>query len=221
MLTVCVYADIGLLIKLSNEQKKELASEEWDFSVLEKAPRTVIHRALQWELDRELGSGREPFLKSAECRRALATGKGQGSASGVVELGRASDKTMPFEESHNFRIDWSQPREELINQFGEWLDTQERSGRLMRKPVLGKPRQPLTMLRKMSIVRLKANGYSLRTATAQYSDKKRYVQGLHKINWTTASREVQNALTRRRGNLKSIERATGVKNWKTGVYQGS
>jgi len=201
-------------------KKKELASEEWDFSVLEKAPRTVIHRALQWELDRELGSGKEPFLKSTEGRKALAA-KGQGSASGVVELGKANEKTMPFEESHNFRIDWSQPREELVNQFGDWLDTQEKSGRLMRKPVLGKPRQPLTMLRKMSIVRLKANGYSLRSATAQFKDKKRFVQGLHKINWTTASREVENAMKSRRSNLKSLERTMGGKNWKTGVYQGS
>ena len=202
-------------------KKKELANEEWDFSVLERAPRTVIHRALQWELDRELGSGREPFLKTAECRRALASSKGRGSASGVVELGRASDKTMPFEESHNFRIDWSQPREELIGQFGQWLDTQEKNGRLMRKPVLGKPRQPLTMLRKMSIVRLKANGFSLRSATSRFSDKKRYVESLHKINWTTASREVSNALTRRRSSLRSIERTMGGKNWKTGVYRGA
>ena len=201
-------------------KKKQLANEEWDFSVLEKAPRTLIHRALQWELDRELGSGREPFLKTAECRRALASGKGQGSASGVVELGKASDKTIPFEESHNFRIDWSQPREELINQFGQWLDKQEKSGCLIRKPNLGKPRQPLTMLRKMSIVRLKANGYSLRSATANFTDKKRYVESLHKINWTTASREVANAMTRRRGTLKSLERTMGGKNWKTGVYRG-
>ena len=157
----------------------------------------------------------------AECRRALASGKGQGSASGVVELGKASDKTMPFEESHNFRIDWSQPREELINQFGQWLDKQEKSGRLIRKPTLGKPRQPLTMLRKMSIVRLKANGYSLRSATANFTDKKRYVESLHKINWTTASREVGNALTRRRSNLRSIERTTGGKNWRTSVYRGA
>ena len=202
-------------------KKKELANEEWDFSVLERAPRTVIHRALQWELDRELGSGREPVLRTAECRRALASGKGQGSASGVVELGRASDKTMPFEESHNFRIDWSQPREELIGQFGQWLDTQEKNGRLMRKPVLGKPRQPLTMLRKMSIVRLKANGFSLRSATSRFSNKKRYVESLHKINWTTASREVSNALTRRRSSLRSIERTMGGKNWTTGVYRGA
>ena len=201
-------------------KKKQLANEEWDFSVLEKAPRTLIHRALQWELDRELGSGREPFLKTAECRRALASGKGQGSASGVVELGKVSDKTIPFEQSHNFRIDWSQPREELINQFGQWLDKQEKSGRLIRKPTLGKPRQPLTMLRKMSIVRLKANGYSLRSATANFTDKKRYVESLHKINWTTASREVANAMTRRRGTLKSLERTMGGKNWKTGVYRG-
>ena len=202
-------------------KKKELASEEWDFSVLEKIPRTVIHRALQWELDRELGSGKEPFLKSAEGRKAIASGKGKGSASGVVELGRASQKTMPFEESHNFRIDWSQPREELMNQFGEWLDSKDNNSRLMRKPVLGKPRQPLTMLRKMSIVRLKANGYSLRSATSQFTDKKRYVESLHKINWTTASREVDNALKGRRNNLKTIERTMGGKNWKNGVYQGS
>ena len=202
-------------------KKKQLDNEEWDFSVLEKAQRTLIHRALQWELDRELGSGREPFLKTAECRRALASGKGQGSASGVVELGKASDKTMPFEESHNFRIDWSQPREELIDQFGQWLDTQEKSGRLIRKPTLGKPRQPLPMLRKMSIVRLKANGYSLLSATANFTDKKRYIESLHKINWTTASREVGNALTRRRSNLRSIERTTGGKNWRTSVYRGA
>ncbi|MDP6795155.1 MAG: hypothetical protein QF721_05475 [Verrucomicrobiota bacterium] len=202
-------------------KKKELTNEEWDFSVLEKAPRTLIHRALQWELDRELGSGREPFLRSAECRRALASGKGQGSASGVVELGKASDKTMPFEESHSFRVDWSQPREELVEQFGQWLDTQEKSGRLIRKPNLGKPRQPLTMLRKMSIVRLKANGYSLRSATAKFTGKKRYVASLHKINWTTASREVSNAMTRRRSSLKSLERTMGGKNWKTGVYRGA
>ena len=201
-------------------KKKELANEEWDFSVLERAPRTLIHRALQWELDRELGSGREPFLRTAECRRALASGR-KGSASGVVELGRASDKTMPFEEPHSFRIDWSQPREELTDQFGQWLDTQEKNGRLMRKPVLGKPRQPLTMLRKMSIVRLKANGFSLRSATSRFSDKKRYVESLHKINWTTASREVSNALTRRRSSLRSIERTMGGKNWKTGVYRGA
>jgi len=202
-------------------KKKQLANEEWDFSVLEKAPRTLIHRALQWERDRDLGRGREPFLKTAECRRALASGKGQGSASGVVELGKASDKTMPFEEPHNFRIDWSQPREELIDQFGQWLDTQEKSGRLIRKPTLGKPRQPLTMLRKMSIVRLKANGYSLRSATSNFTDKKRYVESLHKINWTTASREVTNAMTRRRGTLRSLERTMGGKNWKTGVYRGA
>ena len=91
----------------------------------------------------------------------------------------------------------------------------------MRKPVLGKPRQPLTMLRKMSIVRLKANGYSLRSATSQFTDKKRYVESLHKINWTTASREVDNALKGRRNNLKTIERTMGGKNWKNGVYQGS
>ena len=198
-------------------RKQELANEEWDFSVLEKAPRTLIHRALLWEVDRELGSGREPFLKSAEYRRALTSGF-KGSASGVVELGKASEKTMPFEEGYNFRIDWSQPREELMEQFGDWLDRQEGSGKMMDKPALGKPREALTMLRKMSIVRLKSKGFSLRTAGESFPQKKRFVESLQKINWTTASREVEKAVSRRRSNLKSIEKDSGGKNWKSGLY---
>lgn len=198
-------------------RKQELVSEEWDFSALEKAPRTLIHRALLWEVDRELGSGREPFLKSVEYRRASGSGF-KGSASGVVELGKTNEKTMPFEDGYNFRIDWSQPREELMDQFGEWLDSKERTGKMMDKPALGKPRQALTMLRKMSIVRLKNKGYSLRTAGEVFPQKKRFVESLQKINWTTASREVDRAMSRRRNNLKSIERDLGGKNWKSGLY---
>ena len=197
--------------------KKELAHEEWDFSPMEKAPRTIIQRALLWELDREIGSGREPFMKSAEYRRG-ASNNFKGSASGVVEMGKSSDKTLPFEDSFNLRIDWSQPREELEEQFSEWLESKERDGKMMDKPALGKPRDALTMLRKMAIVRLKASGYSLRTAGQIFPEKKRFVESLQKINWTTASREVEKALNRRRNNLKTIERSLGGKNWKSGLY---
>ncbi len=197
--------------------KKELANEEWDFSPMEKAPRTMIQRALLWEMDREIGSGREPYMKSAEYRRG-ASNNFKGSASGVVEMGKSSDKTLPFEDSFNFRIDWSQPREELEEQFSEWLENKERSGKMMEKPALGKPREALTMLRKMAIVRLKTNGYSLRTAGQIFPEKKRFVESLQKINWTTASREVEKALNRRRNNLKTIERSLGGKNWKSGLY---
>ena len=197
--------------------KKELAYEEWDFSPMEKAPRTIIQRALLWELDREIGSGREPLLKSAEYRRG-ASNNFKGSASGVVEMGKSSDKTLPFEDSFNLRIDWSQPREELEEQFSEWLESKERDGKMMDKPALGKPRDALTMLRKMAIVRLKASGYSLRTAGQIFPEKKRFVESLQKINWTTASREVEKALNRRRNNLKTIERSLGGKNWKSGLY---
>jgi hypothetical protein len=197
--------------------KKELANEEWDFSPMEKAPRTMIQRALLWEMDREIGSGREPYMKSAEYRRG-ASNNFKGSASGVVEMGKSSDKTLPFEDSFNFRIDWSQPREELEEQFSEWLENKERSGKMMEKPALGKPREALTMLRKMAIVRLKTNGYSLRTAGQIFPEKKRFVESLQKINWTTASREVEKALNRRRNNLKTIERSFGGKNWKSGLY---
>ena len=200
--------------------KKELASEEWDFSPMEKAPRTMIQRALLWEMDRELGSGREPYMKSAEYRRGANNGF-KGSASGVVEVGKANEKTLPFEDSFNFRIDWSQPREELEEQFSEWLESKERSGKMMEKPALGKPREALTMLRKMSIVRLKANGYSLRTAGQIFPEKKRFVESLQKINWTTASREVEKALHRRRNNLKTIERSFSGKNWKNGLYENA
>ena len=200
--------------------KKELANEEWDFSPMEKAPRTMIQRALLWEMDRELGSGREPYMKSAEYRRGASNGF-KGSASGVVEAGKANEKTLPFEDSFNFRIDWSQPREELEEQFSEWLESKERSGKMLEKPDLGKPREALTMLRKMSIVRLKANGYSLRTAGQIFPEKKRFVESLQKINWTTASREVEKALNRRRNNLKTIERSVSGKNWKNGRYENA
>jgi len=200
--------------------KKELANEEWDFSPMEKAPRTMIQRALLWEMDRELGSGREPFMKSAEYRRGANNGF-KGSASGVVEIGKGNEKTLPFEDSYNFRIDWSQPREELEEQFSEWLESKDQSGKMMEKPTLGKPREALTMLRKMSIVRLKANGYSLRTAAQIFPEKKRFVESLQKINWTTASREVEKGLNRRRNNLKTIERSVTGKNWKTGLYENA
>ena len=200
--------------------KKELTNEEWDFSPMEKAPRTMIQRALLWELDRDLGSGREPYMKTGEFRRA-ASNSFKGSASGVVEAGKANEKTLPFEDSFNLRIDWSQPREELVEQFSAWLESKERSGKMMDKPALGKPRDALTMLRKMAIVRLKANGYSLRTAGQIFPEKKRFVESLKKINWTTASREVEKAMNLRRNNLKIIERSLGGKNWKSSLYQNA
>ena len=32
----------------------KVANEDWDFSVLDKAPRSLIHRALLWELDLQM-----------------------------------------------------------------------------------------------------------------------------------------------------------------------
>ena len=199
----------------------KVANEEWDFSVLDKAPRSLIHRALLWELDREIGSGKEPFLKTAECRKALADSNSlRGTATGVTELGRGNAKTRPFEEAISFGIDWSQPRDELVRQFGLWLDTQESTGRLQVKPALGKPRDALTMLRKISIVRLKNGGLSQRVAADTFPDKKTYLKSLNKINWTTASREVDKACKKRQNKLKTIERTMGSKDWKKDVYGG-
>lgn len=202
-------------------KNSKIANEEWDFSVLEKAPRSLIYRALLWELDREVGSGKEPFLKTAECRKALSAPSSlKGNASGVTELGRGNAKTRPFEESISFGIDWSQPRDELVRQFGLWLDTQESTGRLQVKPALGKTRDTLTMLRKISIVRLKQGGFSQRVAADTYPDQKSYLKSLNRINWTTASREVGKACKKRENKLKSIERTMGSKNWKKDVYGG-
>ena len=202
-------------------KKSQIANEEWDFSVLEKAPRSLIYRALLWELDREVGSGKEPFLKTAECRKALSDPSSlKGNASGVTELARGNAKTRPFEESISFGIDWSQPRDELVRQFGLWLDTQESTGRLQVKPALGKTRDALTMLRKISIVRLKQGGFSQRVAADTYPDQKSYLKSLNRINWTTASREVVKACKKRENKLKSIELTMGSKNWKKDVYGG-
>ena len=202
-------------------KKANLANEEWDFSILEKAPRSLIHRALLWELDREIGSGKEPFLKTAECRQALSNPSSlRGTATGVTELGRPKAKTRPFEEAISFGIDWSQPRDELVRQFGLWLDTQESTGRLQVKPALGKPRDALTMLRKISIVRLKKGGLSQRVAADTYPEKKTYLKSLTRINWTTASREVGKACKKRQNKLVTIEKTMGSKDWKKDIYGG-
>ena len=202
-------------------KKANLANEEWDFSILEKAPRSLIHRALLWELDREIGSGKEPFLKTAECRQVLSNPSSlRGTATGVTELGRPNAKTRPFEEAISFGIDWSQPRDELVRQFGLWLDTQESTGRLQVKPALGKPRDALTMLRKISIVRLKKGGLSQRVAADTYPEKKTYLKSLTRINWTTASREVGKACKKRQNKLVTIEKTMGSKDWKKDIYGG-
>ena len=202
-------------------KKNKIENEEWDFSVLQKAPRSLIHRALLWELDREVGSRKEPFLKTAECRQALANSSSlKGTATGVTELGRNNAKTRPFEEAISFGIDWSQPRDELVRQFGHWLDTQESTGRLQIRPALGKTRDALTMLRKISIVRLKKGGLSQRLAADTYPEKKTYLKSLNKINWTTASREVGKACKKRESKLKIIQRTMGSKDWKKDVHGG-
>ena len=107
-----------------------------------------------------------------------------------------------------------------MRQFGLWLDTQESTGRLQVKPALGKPRDALTMLRKISIVRLKNGGLSQRVAADTYPDKKTYLKSLNKINWTTASREVDKACKKRQNKLKTIERTMGSKDWKKDLYGG-
>ena len=200
-------------------RKVNIINEEWDFSVLENAPRFLIHRALQWELDREIGSGREPFLKTSECRRALSNPNVlKGTATGVVELGKASAKTRPFEEAISFGIDWSQPRDELVRQFNNWLDEQESNGRLQAKPALGNTREAVTMLRKISILRLKKDGLSQRMAAEAFPKNQNYLKSLHKINWTTAAREVGKACKKRENRLKKIEQTTSCKNWKSDLY---
>ena len=47
------------------------------------------------------------------------------------------------------------------------------------------------------------------------------IESLKKINWTTASREVEKAMNLRRNNLKIIERSLGGKNWKSSLYQNA
>ena len=185
---------------------------------MEKAPRTMIQRALLWELDRDLGSGREPYMKSGSSVVQLAT------ASRAV-LPVWSRLVKPMRRPCRLRTastcastGRSRVRSWWSSSAHGWV---RRSGKMMDKPALGKPRDALTMLRKMAIVRLKANGYSLRTAEQIFPEKKRFVESLKKINWTTASREVEKAMNLRRNNLKIIERSLGGKNWKSSLYQNA
>ena len=50
---------------------KTLTKDDWDFSVYRKLPKSAITRIYQWELDRELGSGKGPFGKDSKNKKWL------------------------------------------------------------------------------------------------------------------------------------------------------
>ena len=52
--------------------EKTLTKDDWNFSAYKKLPKSALSRIYQWELDRELGSGKGPFGKDPKNRRWLA-----------------------------------------------------------------------------------------------------------------------------------------------------
>ena len=59
-------------LTLKEWSEKSLTKDDWNFSPFSKLPKSAISRVYQWELDRELGSGKGPFASDANNKKWLA-----------------------------------------------------------------------------------------------------------------------------------------------------
>ena len=59
-------------LNLKDWSEKSLTTDDWNFSDYTNLPKSAISRVYQWELDRELGSGKGPFGKDAANKKWLA-----------------------------------------------------------------------------------------------------------------------------------------------------
>ena len=64
--------------KLKSWGKETLKKPDWDFSEFSRLPKTAVSRIFLWELDRELGSEKGPFLSEkanhdyyVKCKKSL------------------------------------------------------------------------------------------------------------------------------------------------------
>ena len=57
---------------LKEWSEKSLTKDDWNFSVFKRLPKSAISRVYQWELDRELGSVKDPLPSDANNKKWLA-----------------------------------------------------------------------------------------------------------------------------------------------------
>ena len=210
---------------------KTLTKDDWDFSGYKKLPKSALTRIYQWELDRELGSGKGPFGKDPKNKKWLAqVARSKNytelpnatvtSSNGTThKTGRGDALTAGGDSTlHVFQINWYCSQQELVEAFTEWLE-EEHDTPFTTFPTntRGRPRHQFTMLEKISIHRFHKVGYSGGPKFFRENKKDPFKRNLKRINWTLAQREINLHLKQRAKELARISKATG-KNWMKLLY---
>jgi hypothetical protein len=210
---------------------KTLTKDDWDFSGYKKLPKSALTRIYQWELDRELGSGKGPFGKDPKNKKWLAqVAKSKNytelpnatvtSSNGTThKTGRGDALTAGGDSTlHVFQINWYCSQQELVEAFTEWLE-EEHDTPFTTFPTntRGRPRHQFTLLEKITIHRFHKVGYSGGPKFFRENKKDAYKRNLKRINWTLAQREINLHLKQRAKELDRISKAAG-KNWKKLLY---
>ena len=210
---------------------KTLTKDDWDFSGYKKLPKSAITRIYQWELDRELGSGKGPFGKDSKNKKWLTqVTKSKNytelpnatvtSSNGTThKTGRGDALTAGGDSTlHVFQINWYCSQQELVDAFSDWLeDHHDTPFTTFPTNSRGRPRHQYTLLEKISIHRFHKVGYSGGPKFFRENKKDAYKRNLKRINWTLAQREINLYLKQRAKELDRISKAAG-KNWKKLLY---
>ena len=208
---------------------KTLTRDDWDFTPYAKLPKSAINRIYQWELDRELGSGKGPFGKDAANKKWLASVNRSHNAlpsAPVVSSSGTTHKTGKGDALsaggtstlHVFQINWHASQQELVEAFSDWLeDNDDVPFTTFPANTRGRPRKQFTLLEKIAIHRFHKVGFSGGPKFFREQGKDPFKRNLKRINWTLAQREVNLQLRQRSKELTRITKAAG-KDWKKLLY---
>ena len=215
-------------LDLRDWSDKTLTKDDWDFSQFAKLPKSAISRIYQWELDRELGSGKGPFAKDAANKKWLAQAAKNFNElpnalvvsrnGSTCKLGKGADLRLGGNSTlHVFEINWSSSQQDLVEAFAEWLEVNETPFNTFPTNIRGRPRQQYMLLEKVAIHRFQKVGFSGGPKFFRDNSKNAFKFGLKRINWTVAQREMNVHLKVRAKELARISKAAG-KNWKKMLY---
>ena len=218
-------------LNLKDWSEKSLTTDDWNFSDYTNLPKSAISRVYQWELDRELGSGKGPFGKDAANKKWLANvAKGNYEDLPVATVTNQSGTSFKTGKDggnlcasgactlHVFQINWHCSQQELVDAFTEWVEeNHDTPFTTFPTNTRGRPRHQYTLLEKISIHRFHQVGYSGGPKFFRENAKDKYKAGLKRINWTLAQREINLHLKQRTKELNRISKAAG-KDWKKLLY---
>ena len=218
-------------LNLKQWTEKTLSKNDWNFTPFINLPKSALSRVFLWELDRELGSGKNTFNQDTDNRKWLAeVAKGGYEDLPVANvaakngLNFKTGKTGSALESggnstlHVLQINWHCSQQELVEAFTEWIEENHDTPYApFPSNTRGRPRHQFTLLETISIHRFHQIGYSGGPKFFRENAKDKYKSGLRRINWTLAQREMTLHLKRRSKELDRISKAAG-KNWKKLLY---